>query len=345
MGLALICVAGCRWVHVVQYELKTQVVEYSARVESPRTWSVSGRTLDLETAALDEKGFQGALVLQSNELIFEWYADGYGPNSIFNIKSISKSLLSALVGIAIADGKLDLDEKVSKIGPCEVPSRLQGLTPRHLLTMSAGFRFVENQDNHVFAGDSWSCEILGLPVEAENGERFNYGTAQSYLLGAHLEKRIGVPLETFFAEKLFEPIGISLKGWRIGPESIPFAGSEMRLTARDVLAFGQLYLERGRYQGRQVIPEPWVEQSFSTVWPQAIKGFDYGWSWWKTSIADFEFLAALGFGGQTLFINRDLGLVIVTTAPTNHHDERVDAVRQLVEEVVGIVTGREAVDF
>lgn len=339
IALLLIMIAGCSSLAVLQYYAKTEHKSYTVS-NPPRQWPLADTQFKAEKFSLNSSSLQSLIVAHRGQIQLEWYASGFDQHSVFNIKSVSKSVLSAVLGIAIGEYSLSLDDEVDLTDNCSVEQTRERPTAGELLGMSAGFDFTENQSNQVYATDDWRCTIQHLPLRAPHGQHFNYGTIQSYLLGAWLSQSISMPLDDYLQQRLFNPAQIHLHAWRISPEGIPFAGSEMEMTARDLLAFGQLYLNSGRFNGDQVIPASWVKKSRQVIWQNAEADKDYGYGWWLLEIANHRFLMAQGYGGQMLLLQPKMQLAIVSTASSGgfvsarEHEERVYTVIQIAEQVV-----------
>jgi CubicO group peptidase (beta-lactamase class C family) len=159
-----------------------------------------------------------------------------------------------------------------------------------------------------------------------------YSTGTSHLLSAILTKVSGTSTWQFAQDALATPIGIRLARWRRDPQGIYFGGNEMLLTPRQMLAVGELYLNRGRAKNRQVVPASWVDTSCvprtTSVWDHQRH---YGYGWWIQAFDGGTACFAWGFGGQYIFVFRDLGLVVAATSSTNASEERRGHRRQLFD--------------
>jgi CubicO group peptidase (beta-lactamase class C family) len=263
-------------------------------------------------------GLRSVLVVKNGILIAEWYAAGFNKERAVNIKSVSKSIISALVGIAIEKGYLkSIDQPIFEILPEFFPPdspEKRNITIKQLLTMSAGFEFTENVNNYVYFSDNWTKSILKLPLSNTPGSGFNYGTIQTHLLSAVLTKVSGMDTLTFAQTHLLNHMRISINRWDKAPEGIFFGGSEMYLTPRDMAAFGQLYLQNGQFRDQQLVPKEWVSHSLKPSFHDAWGGISYGYSWWIKRISGYNVYYALGYGGQTIMNIPDVNMVIVFTA-------------------------------
>jgi CubicO group peptidase (beta-lactamase class C family) len=259
---------------------------------------------------------------------------------LHNIWSISKSVTSLLVGIALDRGLLtDLDAPVFSFFPeyddLRTPER-DRMTLRHLLTMSSGFAWDETSVAYTNPSNThWQMGIaprsdhfvLAQPLAASPGEVFNYNTGTTNLLGLILRKVSGKRLDAFAKETLFDPLGIEDWDWDYFAGFNPAAGSSLRLRPRDLAKIGQLVLERGKWHGRQIVSSSWIEVSTTpplSLNDAAMRFFSplgitsYGYLWWlgrsPPEHLERDMIAGVGNGGQHVFILPSLDAVVVTTA-------------------------------
>ncbi|THB77411.1 MAG: class C beta-lactamase-related serine hydrolase [Desulfobacteraceae bacterium] len=274
------------------------------------------------------EGLNSFLIIKDGILIAEWYASGFDKETPGNIKSASKSIISALVGLALQKGYFkSLNQPLFEVLPEFFPPDdhiKKTITLKHLLTMSAGFQHIENVHNYVYLSSDWTKGILQLPMMHKPGDRFNYGTIQTHLLSAALTKASGMDTLTFAQKHLLDNLHISINRWDKAPEGVFFGGSEMYLTPRDMALFGQLYLNNGRFKGNQLVPAAWVESSLNVSFEDAWAGAAYGYGWWLKKYFGYDTYYAQGYGGQRIMNIPDLNMVFVTTAdyPPLFHDHR-----------------------
>jgi CubicO group peptidase (beta-lactamase class C family) len=239
-----------------------------------------------------------------------------------NIKSISKSILSALTGIAIREQFIcSVDQPIAEFfpeyfTPLLDPRKWQ-ITLRHLLTMSAGFEWGENGPltQAWFMSGDWHRFTIESKLVTAPGEVFNYNTALAHLLSGVLTRATGMSTLDYARTRLFEPVGMTCPRWDRDPRGYYFGGSEVYITPRDLARFGHLFLRGGRWEGRPVVPADWVEESTATqiaTGRQPVR--DYGYMWWTTTLAGRPVFYASGYGGQYIFVVPDLDLVVVNTA-------------------------------
>lgn len=263
------------------------------------------------------------LVARHGELLREQYFRGAGPGDPANIKSASKSVLSALIGIAIAEGHLEgVDQPIGTFFPDAIPEdadpRVRSITVGHLLSMQAGLRSTsfDNYGDWVASSD-WIGYALRQPMVGEPGGSMIYSTGSSHLLSAILTRATGTSTYEYAREKLARPLGIELRPWTTDPRGIYFGGNEMRMRPRDMLRFGEMYRNGGRHEGIQVVPREWVEESWRPRTASPFNGHRYGYGWWSRRAGGRTVHFAWGYGGQFIFVVPDLEMTVVTTSEPN----------------------------
>lgn len=274
------------------------------------------------------------------QVILEQYFHGKKATSYANIKSASKSVLAALIGIAI-ERKLipGVNTPISRYFPelAKEPERGK-ITIEDLLTMRSGLRTTSNRHYGAWvASPNWVRHVLSRPMEATPGRQMSYSTGNTHLLSAILTQATKSNTWAFAQQALAKPLGITLPQWPRDPQGIYFGGNDMLLTPRQMLSIGELYLHRGRAGPAQVIPERWITESCTAKTISPRNGEGYGYGWWISEFAGFQACYAWGFGGQYIFVLPQLDLVIVTTSsPLDGEDRREQrgAVFDLVEEQI-----------
>jgi len=281
------------------------------------------------------------LVSRGGELVFERYYNSARRDRPANIKSASKSVISALVGIAI-DRRLipSVDTPIvtyfSELAQDPDP-RKRAITVEHLLTMRSGLEGTSNRNYGAWVTSrNWVRHALARPMFAAPGEEMEYSTGNTHLLSAILTKATGKSTWQFANEVLARPLGFTLPQWPRDPQGIYFGGNDMLMTPRQMIAFGELYLNNGRGPAGQVISAGWVDRSCEgrerARRPGAafdpFRGFDplrdrrYGYGWWVHEIRGYDACFAWGYGGQYIFVVPELDLVIVTTSSPDVSEER-----------------------
>lgn len=266
------------------------------------------------------RGARSLLVVRNGRVVADESFAGSGLNRRpHDVKSASKSLLSALVGIALERDDLPgLEVPVAELLPTYgrgLAGAKRRITLAHLLSMSTGLASTsgEHYGAWVAAGD-WTAAALDRPLAAAPGEEFIYSTGNTHLLSAVLTEATGRSTLEFAREVLFEPIGIEVASWQRSPEGFYFGGNNLRMSPRDLARFGQLFLQQGRWDGRQVVPADWVERStrrHAVGWPDRYGA--YGYLWWLPDDPWGSF-AAIGYGGQFLYVVPELRMLAVMTS-------------------------------
>lgn len=279
----------------------------------------------LETIARDEMRLHSLIVLRHGTIVTEDYFSVFRQGVRHHLYSATKSFTSALVGIAIAEGAIaGVQERLVDLLP-EVDTltsdpRWEAVTLEDLLTMTSGIDWPESATSYrssrnilmqMITNRNWVEFILRRPMVAEPGSRFNYSTADSHLLSAILDRATGTDARTFAGTHLLEPIGASGATWRADPQGITFGGGGIWLTPRDMARFGYLYLNRGRWGDRQIVPAEWVEASTTAQTSACCVASYYGYQWWVLGNGGY---AAVGYRGQRIFVYPRLDLVVVVTA-------------------------------
>ena len=297
------------------------------------------------------------LVAWNGEIVLERYYNGAASNRLANLKSASKSVISALVGIAIDRGDIsDVDQPIEDYfgdllrSESDAPKR--SITIENLLTMQAGLETTSNRNYGAWVlSSNWVRYALGQPIERTPGTRMEYSTGNTHLLSAILTQATGQSTLAFARQALAEPLGFRLASWPRDPQGIYFGGNDMQMTPRQMMAFGELYLNRGRADERQVIPADWVDAPLTRRTPSPReRGRYYGYGWWIRTMAGFETPYAWGYGGQFIFIVPELDLVVVTSSSSlpgstrrGHLNRVYDLVEDLVVLPVAEAIGRSAV--
>ena len=314
---------------------------------------------------------QAMVVMRAGRVVWERYWGGTDSSTAFNAKSVSKSVLSALVGIAIRDGKLALDQRVSSLLPEYFPqahpprnrmfrpavlrndSVRAAITIRHLLTQASGYSWDEGGpilSNFLVSSDPVRL-VAEQALSALPGTAFNYSTGNTHLLAAALTRAVGTPLQRYAVEALLAPAGMPLLGWDVDGAGQPVGGSEMYFTARSLARFGQLMLEQGRSGARQVVPADWVRASWekrmdvpSPIYREMIPGLTgYGYLWWLRTSHGHVMNSALGYGGQFVLVVPELDMVVAGASALDARNPglipQFQGVFGLVDQLVASVGG------
>jgi CubicO group peptidase (beta-lactamase class C family) len=308
----------------------------AALTESLRTWP--------------ELGVHAVLVERGGRLVYEEYFDGFDERwgeplgrrvmsneSLHDLRSVTKSVVSALAGIAIADGAIrSLDQPVIEWFPeypeLDTPERRR-VTLAHVLGMTSGLDWNEdvpytdpsNDEIRMTRDPEPLRYALSRPFADEPGAEFDYNGGLTQVMAAVLERATRMPLEDYARARLFEPLGITDVEWVGDLAGMPSAASGLRLRPRDLAKIGSLYLHGGRRNGRQVIPSDWIELSTRRHFrfrarsgPDAGGEFGYAYFWWyscyPTAAGLVEARSAVGNGQQRVFVLPGLDMVVTVLA-------------------------------
>ena len=293
------------------------------------------------------------LVSYKGELVLEEYFNGQTSQQTANVKSVSKSWISALVGIAIERGYIEsLDQPISEFYDNVLDDESKrSITVGNLLSMQAGLETTSFYNYGAWVlSDDWVHFALNQPLQAQPGTRLMYSTGNTHLLSAILTQATGKSTLQFAREELGQPLGFHLESWPTDPNGIYFGGNNMEITPRQMLAFGEMYLNRGRANGRQIIPESWVDTSFQPLAESRREsGRFYGYGWWIRDMAGVQTAYAWGYGGQFIVVAPELDLVVVTTSNSLPGDDRRSHIRNLYNileyEVIQPVTTADGSDL
>jgi CubicO group peptidase (beta-lactamase class C family) len=283
------------------------------------------------------------LVSQRGTLVVERYFNGAAAARLANIKSASKSVISALVGIAIARNHIEgVDQSITRYFP-EVAKdpdpRKRAITIGDLLTMRSGLQSTSGRNYGAWVqSPNWVRYVLTRSMIDEPGTRVEYSTGSSHLLSAILTKATKTTTYQFAQEQLARPLGFTLARWPADPQGVFFGGNEMLMTPRQMVAFGELYARGGRAGARSIVPPTWVQWSFV---PRGRSRWgsdrEYGGGWWMRELAGHQTYYAWGYGGQFIFVVPSRDMVIVTTSRSDVSQDRRDhndAIYAIVSEIL-----------
>ena len=303
------------------------------------------------------------LIVRNNKLVYEKYWPGedqrwgdnpgliiHGKDSLHDIRSISKSIVSACVGVAVKQGKIkSVDQKVLGFFPeyAKLDTGIKSLlTIKHLLTMTSGlvwdegipYANPENSERRMDHSANHVEFVLSRPMEFAPGQVWKYNGGSTQLLAAIIEKTTGKKVEQFAKEYLFQPLGITSFVWEKNDGSdIVAAASGLRLRSRDLLKFGLMYYNDGKYKDTQVVSKKWVEESFKANLQQPWGG-SYGYQFWlwqdtiKNKIIPFVYCD--GKGDQKIIFDKTNDLLIVATAGNYEKRDIKNNVYALLKEYV-----------
>ncbi len=288
------------------------------------------------------------LVARDTTTVAEVYFGGMTPSQGANLKSASKSILSALTGIALNEGALDrVDQPIGPFFPdllADAP-RKQRITVRHLLTQQTGLESTSFGNYGAWVSSpNWLADALRRPLVGRPGGDMIYSTGTTHILGAVLSRATDQPLRAYAQDRLFDPLGVRIRSWQQAPEGLYFGGNNLSLTPRGLLRFGQLYLNDGHYRDRQVLPSDWIDRSWRTYVRSTYHDHQYGYLWFTHTLGGERVAFAWGHGGQFVFVVPRLDLVVAVTSSlsnrppgSNNHNDRL--LRLLSEHLIPAARG------
>jgi len=299
---------------------------YSLPRSTPEMQGVSSDVLSNLFEAMDASDieFHSVMVLRNGFVIGEGWWAPYAAQYRHTLHSLSKSFTSAAVGLAISEGHFTVESPVISFFPDMLPAtispNLAAMKVKHLLTMTTGHQV----DNGLRTNAApWVQTFLGAPIVHEPGTFYMYNTTASYMLSAIVTKTTGKTVLEYLTPRLMEPLNIVGADWEVSPQGINTGGFGLRIRTEDIAKFSQMYLNKGKWNGKQVIPESWVEASSKEQWTFTSNPFGgkspkehddwqqgYGYQFWRTQHNGFR---ADGLYGQFGIILPDTQTVVAIT--------------------------------
>lgn len=276
------------------------------------------------------------LILRHGELIYEVYAGGKDRETLHDTRSAMKSVTSLAVGAAIADGRIPSVSApalpfFADLRPFAHDDAIKGaITLEDLLTMSSALACDDNDpespgnEDNMHPQPAWTRWAVDLPIkptyarDASGRGPFVYCTGDAFLAGQLVQRATGTPIDRYVAERLFAPLGITRWEWPHSPTGEVMTGGGLRLRSRDLATLGWMVLSGGRWNGREVVPAKWIEESLTVRRPDALPGMDYGYLFWHRQYASRcgrssgWFMS--GNGGNHVVMLKDLDAVVVVTS-------------------------------
>jgi CubicO group peptidase (beta-lactamase class C family) len=314
----------------------------------------AAESLDLDALrqrAAELPDLHSLIISQHGEIVLEEYFAGRSRSQPANLKSASKSIISALVGIAIREGLIEgVGQPIADFFPelnGQASAEKRAITVGHLLTMQSGLQSTSSRNYGPWVvSDNWVKYALERPLQAQPGTAMIYSTGSTHLLSAIIEKASGMSTRAFAQRHLADPLGFRIGYWSQDPQGIYFGGNDMEITPRQLLAFGQLYLDEGMIDGERLLPHSWIQESLRPhVASPRGQGRFYGYGWWLRDLAGLQVPLAWGYGGQLLFVVEQLDLLVVMTSNSEARTERRGHLTQLYalmeEQILAPLLARE----
>lgn len=298
----------------------------------------------LEDMSAEQVALHSLLVIRNGYLVTEAYFHPYQPETKIHVQSVTKSVIGALVGLAIRDGYIqNVDQPLLSFYPGRMYANngksKESIRLKHLLSMTSGLDCQEFSPSGVKMEQTsgWVQFMLDLPLASAPGKQFGYCNGNAHLLSALIEKASGQNTRRYANRVLFQPLGITpleLADWPEDPQEITTGGYGLHLTPLDLAKIALLYLQNGRWEDTQLLPPGWVKES-TTQHVQKEDGSGYGYLW--TVYPDQGCYAALGLGGQQVHIYPEKNLIVVVTAGLGSYAEAPEIEAALNEYILPAV--------
>ena len=312
-------------------EMETAVDSF---VEATKTRPVAPDSIQLHSI----------MIVKNGEVLLERWFNGESAEKPHLMHSVSKTFTATAIGLAISEGKLNLTDKVVSFFPDQLPTEpsenLNAMTIRDLLTMTCGHDTEPNAKNT----DSldWVKGFLAWPVKHKPGEYYLYNSVGTYMLSAIVQKVTGEKLLDYLDTRLFQPLHIVKPEWEESPQGINCGGWGLKLKTEDMAKMGQLFLQEGKWNGKQIVPADWLKEMSKYQVPSAPSGtrFEdlekaglnkdnnewvqgYGYQMW---ICRHNAYRADGFAGQYIMVFPDRDAVLVLTTSSSLYQPYIDII-------------------
>lgn len=301
----------------------------------------------------------GIIVQKNEKIVYEDYFDGYKKTNSIHIASVTKSILSALVGIAVDKGAIEsVEQNVLDFFPEYKIKRgektLQNITIKNLLTMTAPYKYKSEPYTKVYSSDDWTKASLDLLGGKGEIGAFKYTTVGIQVLSGVLASATAQSVHDFASVYLFEPLGIKtpknlrihnkeehfnflknkhVSGWVIDPKGVNTAGWGLTVSTQDMMKIGQLYLNKGNWHGQQIINSQWIEDSTrkQSHWGD----LSYGYLWWIITDGENPSYAAIGDGGNLIYVAPEQKTVIaITSRFMPRAKDRIELIKKHIEPLI-----------
>lgn len=300
------------------------------RTETPADVQASAEALLAHTDSLENVTLQSLMILKHGQVVYEKWCNGGKPGKPHVMHSVSKSFTATAIGMLVDEGRLKVTDTLINLFaddlPCEVSENLRAITIRDLLTMNCGHEVAPEGKK----SDNWVKKFLAQPVTKTPGTWYCYNSMGTYMLSAIVQKLTGEKVVDFLTPRLFEPLGISKPKWEESPQGINCGGWGLYLKTEDMAKFGQLFLQKGNWNGKQLISAEWVEEASAFQVPSVPAGtrpdeveakglteencawlLGYGYQMWRCPQNAYR---ADGAFGQYIIVMPDQDAVIAVTA-------------------------------
>ena len=311
-------------------------------IASPQDVGLGEQKITAFRTALLPTEVTSCIIVRYGKIALEYYKSGYNETTVFPMNSASKSITSAIVGIAIEQGCFALDDRIVRFFPglsSKANTDYAKITVRHLLTNTSGLVSTDSALWGLWlASDNWIDFLFDRPMQHKPGSVFDYSTGNTHILSVIIAQTTGKSLNDYGHQVLFAPLGLNSAYFDDDPQGISDGGNGLHLTARDMARFGLLYLHNGVWQDKHLVPSEWVTQSTNI---QTSKMARYGYQWWIRYFGKKQLKGyfAHGWGEQVIAVIPDADLVITFTS--SYPDNRKNAVYwQWIGNIVDAAAGK-----
>ncbi|NEW08007.1 serine hydrolase [Paenibacillus sp. SYP-B3998] len=316
------------------------------RTTTPESQGMDSSIIAEAIEAFQHRNMHSMVIIRNGYLVTEAYNSSTQIDTRQDVRSVTKSITSALAGIALSEQKLrSLDQKLTEFFPELVSDPFKSkITISHLLYMASGLEWTDQNDqssSDMMYSPNWIQFILEQPSANPPGSKYNYSNGDSHLLSAVLQKATHQSLFDYAKAHLFTPLGITNVNWNHDPQGHSIGAWALALTARDMAKIGLLYLKEGVWDTTTVLPKPWIKESLTKrVYHNYHDGTQggYGYYWWlkpylrgrfEGDTRTYDTFYAAGSGGQRIFVVPELQLIVTLTADSSD----VDMPEQLLKHV------------
>lgn len=294
---------------------------------TPESQGVDSAAITALVEGANERGFDfhSLMIVRHGKVISEGWWEPYTADEPHMMFSVSKAVTAMAIGMLVDEGRADLDEEMLDVFPtlanAAARANMKGVRVRHLLAMASGHAEDTMEIMRALPHEDWVSIFFGVPIEYPPGTHFLYNSGASYLLAAMVTARTGQSVGDYLDKKLFQPLGIIDPPWEKNPHGINFGASGLRLRTEDQAKLGQLFLNRGMWEGKRLLSEDWIDL---TIAEQVSNGSDpdddwqqgYGFQMWRSRHGSYRMD---GRYGQFAFVLPDQDMVISITAGTTNN--------------------------
>ncbi len=325
---------------LLSFPLLSQTVSLPRSTPEAEGVSSEGIIRFLDAAAKSEHEFHSIMILRHGKVIAEGWWNPYRPDLVHTMYSVSKSFTATAIGFAVTEKKITVEDKVISFFPEDVPAQvspyLADLRIKHLLTMTAGQ--APDPTGPVIVSQQWVKTFLKTPIPDEPGSKFLYNSVATYMLSAIVQKVTGQKVIDYLQPRLFGPLGIKGVDWETDPAGINTGGWGLRLKTEDMAKFGELFLQKGMWNGKEILPASWVEEASTSKIEQSPGMLQakkdssddaqgYAYQMWRSRHNSYR---ADGAFGQYILILPELDAVVITTAESTDMRGELDLVWEYV---------------